>query len=113
MPSTPAVDVSMSKIDSHTSFPSSTPPKVALGTPKVQEVAKPRGQHRAWNTKNLGLRLASDFTAGFLAAGMVAPVITVIDKFVPLPPLSASNSYSRLTEQSCKMLLARIPSRTP
>jgi hypothetical protein len=35
---------------------------------------------RVWNTKNLGLRLAADFTAGFSAACIVAPVITIIDK---------------------------------
>ncbi len=35
---------------------------------------------KVWNTKNLGLRLASDLISGVLAASSVAPVITVIDK---------------------------------
>jgi hypothetical protein len=38
-----------------------------------------------WNTKNLGLRLASDFVSGACAATLVAPLITVIDKCVFLP----------------------------
>lgn len=37
---------------------------------------------KTWNTKNLGLRLASDFIAGASAATLVAPLITVIDKSV-------------------------------
>jgi hypothetical protein len=52
---------------------------------KVPELQQPR----VWNTKNLGLRLASDFTAGFTAACIVAPLITIIDKFV-LPYLEVS-----------------------
>lgn len=40
---------------------------------------------QAWNTKNLGLRLATDAVSGFSAASMVAPLIAVIDKYAPSP----------------------------
>ena len=33
-----------------------------------------------WNTKNLGLRVASDFVSAASAAASVAPVISIIDK---------------------------------
>jgi hypothetical protein len=48
-------------------------------------VQQPVAEKRIWNTKNLGLRLASDFVSGACAATLVAPVITIIDKFVPGP----------------------------
>jgi hypothetical protein len=48
-------------------------------------VQQPVAEKRVWNTKNLGLRLASDFVSGACAATLVAPVITIIDKFVPSP----------------------------
>lgn len=52
-------------------------------TPKAVEstLVKPR----VWNTERLGLRIASDFVSGAVAAVSVAPLITVIDKFV-IPP---------------------------
>lgn len=51
---------------------------------------------KVWNTKNLGLRLASDIVSGGAAATMVAPLITVIDKSV-VPFLSLSVFTSRHT----------------
>lgn len=33
-----------------------------------------------WNTKNLFLRLASDFASAAAAASMVAPLISIIDR---------------------------------
>jgi hypothetical protein len=56
-----------------------TSSKTMTRTPKVVEPLK---EPRKWNTKNLGLRLASDFTAGASAACLVAPIITIIDKQV-------------------------------
>jgi hypothetical protein len=51
----------------------------------ISKVAEtPLVEHRVWNTKNLGLRLASDFVSGACAATLVAPLITVIDKLVLL-----------------------------
>ncbi|TVY83097.1 putative membrane protein [Lachnellula suecica] len=44
------------------------------------KASEPAQEAKTWNTKNLGLRLASDFVSGFAAATMVAPLITIIDK---------------------------------
>lgn len=53
----------------------------------VQETSQQQSKEiKVWNTKNLGLRLASDIVSGGAAATMVAPLITIIDKFVvPMP----------------------------
>jgi hypothetical protein len=63
---------------------------------RSQKASEPlREAKKTWNTKNLGLRLASDFIAGASAATLVAPLITVIDKsvsslarFIPGLPLT-------------------------
>jgi hypothetical protein len=55
------------------------PPKSMPRTPKVPESL---AEAKVWNTKNLGLRLASDWVSGFTAASMVAPIIVMIDKYV-------------------------------
>lgn len=44
------------------------------------EFKKDLADKGSWNTKNLGLRLASDFAGAASAAVMVAPLITIIDK---------------------------------
>lgn len=74
--------------------PKMTPrvPGVGISTPsmdvssktitRAQTLAEPLAEPRIWNTENLGFRLAADATAGFSAACMVAPVITIIDKYV-------------------------------
>jgi len=49
-------------------------------TPALMRPVNPAAETRVWNTKHLGLRLAADFTSGFTAACMVAPIITIIDK---------------------------------
>ncbi|CZR69725.1 uncharacterized protein PAC_19625 [Phialocephala subalpina] len=47
----------------------------------IQQVPQaPLKEPHVWNTKNIGLRMASDFVSGFCAATLVAPIITVIDK---------------------------------
>lgn len=61
------------KVDADTA--STTP-----SNPLTKAAKAPLNELRAWNTKNLALRLASDLAAGFGAAVMVAPVVTVIDK---------------------------------
>lgn len=43
------------------------------------EAVKPSSGQQ-WNTKNIGLRLASDFTSGAVAGSTVAPIITIIDR---------------------------------
>jgi hypothetical protein len=44
----------------------------------VQTMPEPR----EWNTRNLGLRLCTDLASAASAAVLVAPLITMIDKFV-------------------------------
>lgn len=87
-PSIPGMDAPISKNNPNTPLRSSAP-SAALSTPKV---AKPLAQPKAWNTKNIGLRLVSDFMAGLLAAGTVAPLIAVIDKYASPFSLSYFNS---------------------
>ena len=57
-------------------------PKLNMGNsaPIAKAAEAPLNEPRLWNTKNLGLRLATDFVSGVGAASMVAPLITVIDK---------------------------------
>jgi len=57
-----------------------SPPATAIPRPPrvVEAISEPRG----WNTKNLGLRLASDLAASVTAAVSVAPIITVIDRAI-------------------------------
>ncbi|KAG9244003.1 hypothetical protein BJ878DRAFT_508138 [Calycina marina] len=59
-------------------------PKLSLEGTKSQPLPRPKvdSSPQKWNTKNLGLRLASDLAAGVSAALMVAPVITIIDKAI-------------------------------
>ena len=74
------------------------------------------------NTKNLALRLASDLVSGLSAAAMVAPVITVIDKSVPLfTPKNTANSpqgnyakcfRARNTQKLPKNLHYKLPAPT-
>jgi hypothetical protein len=50
-------------------------PSVRKGTVKP-ELAQP------WNTANLGLRLGADLTSAASASALIAPVISVIDRYV-------------------------------
>jgi hypothetical protein len=40
----------------------------------------PHKVRRKWNTESLGLRLGADAVAAACAAGLVAPVISIIDR---------------------------------
>lgn len=40
------------------------------------------GAEKKWNTANLGLRIGADFAAAASAGVLVAPIITMIDKYV-------------------------------
>lgn len=51
-------------------------PKIKDGKLKTEAV-------RSWNTRNLGLRLGADATSAATASLLVAPVICVIDQYVP------------------------------
>ena len=65
-----------------TAPPSLLAPKPTLSLP-YGESAKlpPVAQERAWNTSNLGLRLAADASAAASASILVAPLICVIDRY--------------------------------
>ena len=39
-------------------------------------------QEKKWNTHNLSSRLGADATCAAVSAGLVAPLITVVDKYV-------------------------------
>jgi len=54
------------------------PPIMEGKTAVQEETASSR-----WNTKNLALRLGTDFISAASAAVMVAPIISIIDRYVP------------------------------
>jgi hypothetical protein len=66
-----------------------TQPNSRTMSPISKVAETPLVEPRVWNTKNLGLRLASDFLSGACAAALVAPLITVIDKLVLAPYFSS------------------------
>ena len=49
-------------------------------TSKMEPIGKSTAP--SWNTRNLGLRLGADFTAAAAAGSLVAPIITIIDRYV-------------------------------
>lgn len=46
----------------------------------VKEKSGSGGEKKAWNTANLGSRLAVDAACAATAGGLVAPIITIVDK---------------------------------
>lgn len=46
----------------------------------VKEKGSSGGEKKAWNTANLGSRLAVDAACAATAGGLVAPIITIVDK---------------------------------
>lgn len=72
----------------------------------IQKVAQaPSEEPHAWNTKNLGLRMVSDFVSGFCAATLVAPIITVIDKGVMQNASGQATLKSSLKSSLTSLLL--------
>lgn len=68
--------------------------KTSIPVPEPQlskrDTASPKTESR-WNTRNLALRLAADIASAASAAALVAPLISIIDKYAflcspPLPP---------------------------
>jgi hypothetical protein len=78
---------------------------------------KAKAEAQKWNTKNLGLRLGSDFLAAASAAVMVAPIITVIDKYdispTPITQILNKQSLTFSSEESWKMHPDAPPSAHP
>src|ERR1700722_5886357 len=79
---------------SRPSLPAQQPlrfPRPSLSLPhnanaKFQSTA----QERAWNSSNLGLRLAADASAAGTASILVSPIISVIDRYGAPPSLTSS-----------------------
>ncbi|KAG9237810.1 hypothetical protein BJ875DRAFT_480995 [Amylocarpus encephaloides] len=53
---------------------------VSSRMPRTPKVPDSLTETKVWNTRNLGLRLATDLISGATAATMVAPIIVTIDK---------------------------------
>ncbi|KAJ8127856.1 hypothetical protein O1611_g5777 [Lasiodiplodia mahajangana] len=66
-----------------------TPVAVPVST-QQQPVEMARELSQQWNTKNLGFRLGADAASAACAASMIAPVISIIDRFVLSPPMPTS-----------------------
>lgn len=73
----------------------------------------PETEKRLWNTKNLGLRVGVDLIAGIIAATSVAPIITVLDKYVLFPVFTNWLITSKIEQpylgRALKKLFAIIP----
>lgn len=65
-----------------TPSPTAAPTTKALPMPTKEAMSTSTSKlQQRWNTKNLGLRLGSDFVSAACAASMVAPVISIIDRY--------------------------------
>jgi len=64
------------------------------------------GRPQSWNTQNLTLRLASDFTAAASAGVLVAPIVTVIDKAI-IENASGRNTLMASVKGSLRDLILR------
>ena len=53
------------------------PITASFGNRMVREIRR----YDRWNLKDLGARLMIDTTSAVIAAGLVAPIVTVIDKY--------------------------------
>lgn len=60
-----------------------------------RDTAPPKPESR-WNTENLALRLAADVASASSAGALLAPLISIIDKYVYEPPASTSFSAQRV-----------------
>lgn len=61
-------------------LPQDMTPMEPITTATELPLAESKAQ--VWNTKNLGLRTASDAISSFVAATLVAPIVTAVDKSV-------------------------------
>lgn len=83
-----------------TAQPSLQFPKPSLSLPYSGK-ARPLStkQERAWNTSNLGLRLAADASAAASASILVSPIICVIDRYWT-PSIAFLDMGNRFTDIS-------------
>lgn len=58
------------------------PKKISLPKTQIERKdAAPKVENK-WNTKNLAFRWAADIASACCAAGLVAPLISIIDRYV-------------------------------
>ena len=74
-------DAKTSRIISNDS-PAALIPTSQVLLPPVQNVTRRPKKEVQWNTARVGLRLGADFTSAASAAALIAPIITVIDRYV-------------------------------
>ena len=81
--------------------------QMRLEAPKPISLTKPQLERKdvastvksKWNTRNLVLRCAADIASASCAAGLVAPLISIIDRYVlpgPNPPKLPAGSKEPL-----------------
>lgn len=58
------------------------PKQISLTKPQLERKDVASTVKTRWNTKNLGLRWAADIASASCAAGLVAPLISIIDRYV-------------------------------
>ena len=58
----------------------SAPPRGISAPAPTMEPKSGTGGAGKWNTKNLALRLGADLVSASAAAGLVAPIISIIDR---------------------------------
>ncbi|ORY65159.1 uncharacterized protein BCR38DRAFT_432030 [Pseudomassariella vexata] len=83
--------------------------KPRIAVPSTQAVEMPitkRQSASTWNTKNLGLRLATDFVSASVAASMVAPLIAIIDRSI-MENASGRQTIAQSFRNSFQTLLLR------
>lgn len=72
------------------------PKQISLTKPQLERTDVPSTVKTKWNTKNLALRWAADIASASCAAGLVAPLISIIDRYVPGPfPRDPPGSHRR------------------
>jgi hypothetical protein len=80
---------------------------------RASTLTEPLAEPRVWNTKNLGLRLAADFVSGASAATLVAPLITIIDKYLSLPSLHSTQLTKYTQSNNAERLRPSPPCNLP
>ena len=71
------------------SLAAATPSEITIETKSSLPIPSkaatmPAELKKEWNTKNLGARLGADLTSAAAAASLVAPLISIIDKYEQL-----------------------------
>lgn len=76
----PDESVTQLKMESNTTTTTTTTLPIPETAQLKRDTAPSKAESR-WNTKNLALRLAADVASASSAAALVAPLISIIDKY--------------------------------